>query len=94
MTQVNHHGCGFGAELGKLNELSHLYEFCPFCFGQLKMIETAPGDNLNDIERWWKELNDLMNQPHDPDDVQRLECALDEADTAAKDHLRREMGLN
>jgi hypothetical protein len=52
---------------------------------ELQIIETEPSDDPEEIERWWNELTDLMNQPQDPTDVERLESALAEADRVAKE---------
>ncbi len=61
---------------------------------ELQITEVEPSDDPEEIERWWNELTDLMNQPHDPADMERLESALAEADRVAKDQVRKEMGLD
>jgi hypothetical protein len=61
---------------------------------ELQITESEPSDDPEEIERWWSELTDLMNQPHDPEDMERLESALAEADRLAKDQVRKEMRLD
>jgi hypothetical protein len=61
---------------------------------ELQITEVEPSDDPEAIERWWSELSELANQPHDPADWERLESALDEADRLAKDQVRKEMGLD
>ena len=60
---------------------------------ELQISEVEPSDDPEEIERWWNELTDLKNQPHDPADTERLETALAKADRVAKDLVRKEMGL-
>jgi hypothetical protein len=61
---------------------------------ELQIIEAEPSDDPEEIERWWKELNDFRNEPDDPEDWQRFEAALAEANRVAKDQVRKEMGLD
>ncbi len=58
---------------------------------ELQIIEAEPSDDPEEIEKWW---NELRNGPDDPEDWQRFEAALAEADRVAKDQVRKEMGLD
>ena len=59
---------------------------------ELQIIEGEPSDDPEAIERWYRELTELANQPHDPEDWGKLQSALAEADRLAKDQVRSESG--
>jgi hypothetical protein len=61
---------------------------------ELQIIEGEPSDDPEAIERWYRELDSIANQPHDPAEWERFESALAEADRVAKDQVRKEMGLD
>ena len=61
---------------------------------ELRVEPAELDDRLQDIDLAYQELESVCSQmPDDPEDDQRLETALAEADRIAKEQVRREMGL-
>ena len=55
-------------------------------------VEEARPKSPEELDKWATELEALVAEI-DPEDAQRIEAALAEADRLAKDVVRREMGL-
>lgn len=61
--------------------------------GQELVVEKAMSPTpVRDLERWSREIDELA-QCISPEDFERLDSALAEADQEAKDDVRRQMGL-
>ena len=62
--------------------------------GQRVSIEPEPSDDPKDIERWAEEMRKTRSSLDEPGEWEKLQTALDEADALAKEHVRRQMGLD
>lgn len=59
---------------------------------ELVVIEAPSSTELADLEEWSRELDDLA-AALPPEEFDRVDAALAEADREAKDLVRRQMGL-
>jgi hypothetical protein len=75
---------------GAIRPLSPLPETWPE--GQELMIEVNPPVSSDDWESWSREIDELAAHIP-PEDFDRVESALAEADQRAKEVVRRQMGL-
>jgi hypothetical protein len=62
--------------------------------GRRVSIEPEPSDSPKDIERWVEEMQKLGPALDEPGEWETFQAALDEADAIAKEHVRRQMGLD
>ena len=60
--------------------------------GQTVVVEQQD-ETTDTLENWTRDMNALTAELDDPDEWQRIEVALAEADRMAKTQVRREMGL-
>lgn len=79
-------------ENGSIRLLSQVPRNWPDC-QELVVIEAPSSDELRDLEDWSREIDDLA-AALSPEDFDRVEAALAEADHEAKDLVRRQMGLS
>lgn len=75
---------------GAIRPLSPLPETWPE--GQELVIEANPSVSSEDWESWSREIDELAARIP-PEDFDRVESALAEADRRAKEVVRRQMGL-
>lgn len=52
-----------------------------------------PSDDPDEIDRWFAELQALGPAEYEPGERTCVEAVMAEADAAAKEHVRRQMGL-
>jgi hypothetical protein len=60
---------------------------------ELCVLEAESHEALEEADTWCAEMDALASELDDPEDRDRIEAALAEADIQAKSHVRREMGL-
>jgi hypothetical protein len=59
---------------------------------ELRIEPAFEDDEDRDLDAWYKELNALVAQ-NDPNELVRMERAIQFADEEAKAHVRKQMGL-
>lgn len=61
--------------------------------GHQVIVEDAEPAQPDDLEEWYRELQELGPAQFEPGEWERVQATLAEADTMAKALVRREMGL-
>jgi hypothetical protein len=62
--------------------------------GRQVIIEDAEATPSDDLEEWYRELQELGPAQYEPGEWERVQATLAEADTLAKAMVRRQMGLS
>jgi hypothetical protein len=62
--------------------------------GQEVVVEARESTSLDDLEAWYRELQEAGSAQYEPGEWERVEAILAEADERAKAEVRRQMGLS
>lgn len=62
--------------------------------GRRVVIEDAGPASSDDLEDWYRELQELGPAEYEPGEWERVQATMDEADEQARAIVRRQMGLS